>query len=94
MYFSFFFVAANARDIQSLPYTKSLDLLMLMSGAGIIGRLVPNYFADRMGALTVFVPTAAIAAVVMCAWMAVKSVTGLYVWAAFNGIALGGIQSM
>lgn len=94
MFFAFFFVAAYARDIQGLSYAKSLDLLMIMSGIGILGRLIPNYFADRTGALTMFVPTAGMAALMILSWMAVDSQTGLYVWACFTGTALGGVQAM
>ncbi|KAI8710722.1 hypothetical protein NCS52_01553200 [Fusarium sp. LHS14.1] len=42
VYFAFFFVAAYARDIQGMTYSKSLDVIMIMSGVGIPGRLVPN----------------------------------------------------
>ncbi|CAG9986896.1 unnamed protein product [Clonostachys byssicola] len=91
---AFFFVAAYARDIRGFSYTKSLDLLMIMSGIGVLGRLIPNYLADRIGALTVFVPTAGLAALMILSWIAVDSQTGLYFWACFTGIALGGVQAM
>lgn len=32
----------------------SLDLVMIMNGIGTIGRLLPNYFADSVGTLTMF----------------------------------------
>ncbi|KAJ3523373.1 hypothetical protein NM208_g12479 [Fusarium decemcellulare] len=89
-YFAFFFAAAYARDIQGMAYTTSLNLLLIMSGVGIIGRILPNYLADRIGTLTVFVPTAAAGALVMFCWIAVVSPAGLYVWAAMSGITLGG----
>ncbi|KAH7270906.1 major facilitator superfamily domain-containing protein, partial [Fusarium solani] len=94
VYFAFFFIAAYARDIQGMTYSKSLDVIMVMSGVGILGRLVPNYFGDRIGALTVFVPTAGLGALLVWCWIAVNSQAGLYVWAAVSGPALGGIQAM
>ncbi|KAI8682455.1 hypothetical protein NCS56_00368400 [Fusarium sp. Ph1] len=94
VYFAFFFIAAYARDIQGMSYSKSLDVIMVMSGVGILGRLVPNYFGDRIGALTVFVPTAGLGALLIWCWIAVNSQAGLYVWAAVSGSALGGIQAM
>ncbi|KAL2669971.1 hypothetical protein Neosp_014849 [[Neocosmospora] mangrovei] len=94
VYFAFFFIAAYARDIQGMAYSKSLDIIMVMSGVGIIGRLVPNYFGDRIGALTVFVPTAGLGALLVWCWIAVDSQPGLYAWAAASGPALGGIQAM
>jgi MFS family permease len=94
VYFAFFFIAAYARDIQGMTYSKSLDVIMVMSGVGILGRLVPNYFGDRIGALTVFVPTAGLGALLVWCWIIVNSQSGLYVWAAVSGPALGGIQAM
>ncbi|KAF4964309.1 hypothetical protein FSARC_7754 [Fusarium sarcochroum] len=94
VYFAFFFAATYARDIHGMSYTESLNLLMIMSGVGILGRLVPNYFADRIGASTVFVPTAGLGALLLFCWIAIDSQPGLYVWVAVSGPALGGIQSM
>lgn len=67
---------------------------MIMNGAGTIGRLLPNHLADRFGSLTVFVPTAGSATLIMFCWIPTTSTAGLYVWAAFCGIGLGGIQAM
>lgn len=93
-YFSFFYVAAYSRDIQGLSYTDSLNLLLTMNAAGLIGRLGPNYIADYAGTLTVFVPTSAAGGILIFAWIAVSSPGGLYAWAALCGIAIGGIQSL
>jgi predicted MFS family arabinose efflux permease len=94
MYLAFFFAAAYARDIQGMSYTESLNLLMIMSGVSILGRLVPKYFVDRISALTVFVPTAGLGALLIFCWIALGSRPGLYVWVAVSGTALGGIQSI
>lgn len=67
-------------------------MLLLLNGIGIIGRLVPNYLADRYGAINVFVPTAIIAGICQLTWIAVASPGGLYAWTVFYGIAAGGIQ--
>lgn len=60
----------------------------------MIGRLVPNYLADRYGAINVFIPTAIIAGICQLTWIAVASPEGLYAWTVFYGIAAGGIQSL
>ncbi|KAK1535486.1 riboflavin transporter MCH5 [Colletotrichum paranaense] len=98
-YIVFFFLAAYARDIQGASYDTSLDLLIITNGVGILGRLVLNSLADRVGNLTMFVPTAGAAAVLAYCWAALpiassSSRVGLYVWAALSGIALGGIQAL
>ncbi|KAK1854690.1 riboflavin transporter MCH5 [Colletotrichum chrysophilum] len=93
-YFAFFFTAAYARDILGMSYTSSLDVLMIMSGVGIVGRILPSYLADRVGALTVLVPTAGAGALTMFTWLAVDRKSAFYAWAAISGIILGGIQAV
>jgi MFS family permease len=77
-----------------MSYTDSLNLLLVMNGVGIPGRLIPNHIADRVGTINVFVPVAGIAGICIFCWMAVKSTASLYVWCGFYGIAAGGIQSL
>lgn len=94
LYFPFYYIASFSRDIIGMPYTESLNLLLVLNGCGVIGRLGPNHIADKLGPMTVFVPVALAMAVCMFAWMGVTSVGGLYAWCAFYGIAAGGIQSL
>ncbi|KAF3763588.1 MFS general substrate transporter [Cryphonectria parasitica EP155] len=94
VYIAFYYIASFSRDIIGLAYSDSLNLLLLLNGVGILGRLAPNYIADRYGAINVFVPTAIIASACSLAWIAVDNPTGLYVWTVFYGIACGGIQSL
>ncbi|ROW07250.1 hypothetical protein VMCG_03796 [Cytospora schulzeri] len=94
VYFAFYYLASFSRDIIGLSYTDSLNLLLLLNGIGVIGRLVPNHFADRYGAINVFIPTAIIAGICQLTWIAVASPGGLYAWTVFYGISAGGIQSL
>jgi MFS family permease len=77
-----------------LEYTDSLNVLLVLNGVGIPGRLLPNHLADRLGALNAFVPAGAIASICLFCWMAVSSSPGLYTWCVFYGMAAGGIQSL
>lgn len=77
-----------------MPYTDSLNLLLVLNGFGAIGRIGLNLVADRVGPMTVFVPIALISGVCVLSWMAVTDQAGTYVWAVFYGMAAGGIQSL
>lgn len=90
-YFAFFYIATYSRDVQGMSYIDSLNLLLVVNGVGIVGRILPNVIADRCGTLTIFIPTAAASALIMFTWTAVSSVNGLYAWAAICGIPIGGI---
>ncbi|KAL2144186.1 hypothetical protein VTI28DRAFT_9477 [Corynascus sepedonium] len=94
LYFAFYYIASFSRDIIGLDYTSSLNILLVMNGIGIPGRIVPNYIADRVGTINMLIPTAGIAGICVFCWMAVESTAGLYVWCGFYGIAAGGIQSL
>ncbi|KAK0713696.1 major facilitator superfamily domain-containing protein, partial [Lasiosphaeria miniovina] len=94
IFFAFYYVASFSRDVVGLSYTDGLNLLLVLNGAGVAGRLGPNHLADRFGPITVFIPTAAVAGVAVLAWMAVDTTPKLYVWAVFYGAAAGGIQSL
>jgi len=65
-----------------------------MNGVGIIGRLGPNYIADRLGPLNVLLPVSTIAGICVLCWMAVSNQGGLYAWCIFYGMAAGGFQSL
>lgn len=94
MYFAFYYLASFARDVIGLPYTSSLNLLLPLSGAGIPGRLVGNYLADRLGAINVFIPFALAGGLCQLAWVGVTTETGLWVWTCVYGLPAGGLQSL
>ncbi|KAI8627601.1 MFS general substrate transporter [Xylariaceae sp. FL1651] len=97
VYFAFYYLGAFSRSASVHPplsYVDSLNLVLLLNGVGILGRLLPNHLADRLGPLNIMAPAALLCSITLFAWMAVDTPTKLYVWAAFYGIAAGGIQSL
>lgn len=94
VYFAFYYLASFSRDIIHMSYTDSLNLILVINGMGVLGRLGPNLLADRVGPINVFIPTAMVAGVCVFCWLAVRDVAGMYVWTVFYGIAGGGIQSL
>ncbi|KAK1460781.1 major facilitator superfamily transporter [Colletotrichum melonis] len=93
-YFAFHFLAAFSRDVLGLSYTDSLDLLLVLNGAGALGRIVPAQIGDVIGTINIFAPMAFMTGTVMFCWIGVQNTTGLYVWTAFYGFAVGGVQSL
>ncbi|KAI9151990.1 MFS-type transporter dbaD [Paramyrothecium foliicola] len=94
IYFSFHYVASFAHEILEMQYSHSLDLLLVLNGVGAIGRVLPNYIADHVGTINVYIPLALFSAVSMYCWIAVESRVGLYVWTSFYGVAGGGLQGL
>ena len=94
VYIVFFYIASYARDIIGMPYTDSLNLLLVLNGVGFVGRLLPNYLADRFGVINMFIICGFYAGIAAMCWPAVQATAGLYVWVVFYGIAAGAIQSL
>ncbi|OAA59771.1 major facilitator superfamily transporter monocarboxylate [Niveomyces insectorum RCEF 264] len=94
LYVAFFYVASYSRDIIGLSYSDSLNLLLVINGVGSVGRLVPNYFADRVGVLNMFVLFGVYCGIGGLAWIAVRSTAAMYVWSVFYGLAAGAVQSL
>lgn len=95
LYFAFYYVGAFGRDIIGLTNKHSIYLLMIMNGVGYVGRLVPNFFADRtFGPLNTIIPFAFISGIILFSWSGVNSRGGLYAFSIIYGLFAAGIQSM
>ncbi|KAK7416975.1 hypothetical protein QQX98_004886 [Neonectria punicea] len=96
VYFAFYYIASFSREAldEPLSYIESLNLLLILNGIGVIGRLVPAWLADRIGAINVFIPNTIAASLLMFCWMAVKDSSGLYAWAVVYGPLAAAIQSL
>ncbi|KAF5679143.1 riboflavin transporter MCH5 [Fusarium heterosporum] len=96
LYISIFFVVDYSRTSISPPfsYRKSLDLLLIFNGVSLIGRLGAGLAADRLGALTAFVPAAIATAIILFSWISVETSPGMYTWTVFCGIFSGSIMSL
>lgn len=66
----------------------------MLNGIGLLGRLLPNYLADRVGPLNLLAPACLLSGLMMFFWIDVDSPWKLYVWTTFYGITGGAIQSL
>ncbi|KAI9801724.1 MAG: hypothetical protein M1833_002406 [Piccolia ochrophora] len=95
LYFAFYYIGPYGRDIIGLTREDSISLLLVMNGVGLVGRLVPNYAADRwLGPLNTLVPFIFATAFLVYCWIAVSAHGGLFAFAAVYGIFAAGIQSL
>jgi len=77
-----------------MSYHDSIELLLTMVAVGFLWRLLPNYFADRMGAVNVMLPFSLLCGIMIYAWIGVHSKASLFVFAAIYGSGSAGLQSM
>ena len=94
VYFAYYYVGSFGRDIIGIDQSESINVLLTMNGVGVIGRLVPCYAADYVGPLNVFIPVVIVNSMLLYCWAAVKSRTGLWVFAVVYGIFGASIQGL
>jgi len=95
VYFAFFFLGAFARDIIGVSYAESINLIIVLNGVGILGRVIPNHVADRfLGPLNTLIPFVISTALLALSWMGVTTTKGLYAWAVIYGFVGAAIQSL
>lgn len=73
---------------------ESLNLLLILNGIGVLGRMISNHYADTLGPLNILIPICLAAAIALFAWISVYTPSGLYVWTVFYGIIAGSILSL
>ncbi|CAG8190687.1 unnamed protein product [Penicillium olsonii] len=95
LYFTFFYLGSYAREVLGASTPVSTDLLLILNGIGILGRLIPSYLADRyLGLLNCMIPTNLSACVLMYSWAAVDTIGGLYGFDTIYGFFAAGVQSL
>ncbi|KAL8928611.1 MAG: hypothetical protein Q9208_001845 [Pyrenodesmia sp. 3 TL-2023] len=95
LYFAFYYVGSYGRDILGTNQAESINNLLIMNGVGLIGRLVPAYFADRyFGPLNTLIPFVFVSGLLIFCWAAVTSKSGLVGFSVVYGLFAAGIQSL
>ncbi|KAF1363584.1 MFS general substrate transporter [Lizonia empirigonia] len=94
-YFAFYYISSFAVDVLGVPYATGVNVLLVLNGVGILGRLIPSYFADKYtGPYNVLVPSCFVSAIVLFFWPLVHSEAGLYGWAVCYGFFVAGFQGI
>lgn len=93
LYMPFFFLGIFARE--ELHMSSSNNLLLVLNGVGVIGRILPNLIGQTFtGVMNITILFSLISALLLYCWAAITSVSGVYVWVVFNGIFAGGMQAL
>ncbi|WYZ43848.1 hypothetical protein EsH8_VII_000284 [Colletotrichum jinshuiense] len=94
MYVPYFYIQLFAVNHDIGPSSFSAYFVTLLSAGSIPGRVIPNYLADKVGALYMQISVAAGSAVLMFAWLGIRNMAGLVVFAILYGLFSGGLVSI
>lgn len=94
LYFAFFYIGSYGRTVLGVSYQQSINLLLVVVCMGFVFRLLPNYFADKVGTLNMLIPFVFLCGIMMFGWIGIHSVGGLFAFAAIYGSGSAVIQAL
>ncbi|KAK0316812.1 hypothetical protein LTR91_018817 [Friedmanniomyces endolithicus] len=94
IYYTFYYIASFGIATVSLSYSSSTSLIILLNGVGVPSRIIPPYFADKLGPLNLIVPTLLLMTVVAYTWLAVASLPSLYAFTVLYGLVTAAFQCL
>ena len=94
LYFAFFYIGSYGRNVLGVSYEQSINLLLVQICMGFIFRLLPTYYADKVGSLNTLIPFAFVGGIMMYGWIGIHSVGGLYTFAVIYGSASAVVQAL
>ncbi|VDC05947.1 unnamed protein product [Peniophora sp. CBMAI 1063] len=93
-YIPFFFLPAYASAHTNASPTLAFYTLGILNGASTVGRVVPNFFADKTGPLNMLIPCAFITSILAFCWIPVNSVGSLITFAVLYGVFSGALLAL
>ncbi|PGH12584.1 hypothetical protein AJ79_04205 [Helicocarpus griseus UAMH5409] len=95
LYVAFFYISSFGRDVIGLTQEKSINLLLMMNGVGLVGRLIPNFISDYYsGPFNALIPSTLISGIMLFGWTGIKDVSSLYGFSILYGFFAAGLQSL
>ena len=94
IYIFFVYVQLFALLECSMEQNLALYLLAVVNAGSVFGRLIPSYFADKIGPVNMFIPFAFSTALLTFSWIAIKDPIGLVVFCVLYGFFSGTFVSL
>ncbi len=95
LFFVYFYIRPFGRDVLHTSEYSSFNVLLILNGMGVPGRLVPALISDRfIGPLNTLIPFTLVVGTLSCIWIDVTSLRGQYAWVTIYGFFGGGVQSL
>ncbi|KZV74762.1 MFS monocarboxylate transporter-like protein [Peniophora sp. CONT] len=93
-YVPFFYGPAYTQAHTGASTSFAFYTIAILNGASTLGRVVPNFIADKTGPLNILTPCAFLTAILAFCWIPVDAVGSMGVWCALYGLASGALLSL
>jgi predicted MFS family arabinose efflux permease len=94
IYVTFFYIQLFALQQTKMNPNLTSYLLCIINATSTLGRLVPNFFADKIGPLNIQIPFAFITSILCFGWIGIDTTAGLLVFCALYGFFCGSFVSL
>lgn len=69
-------------------------LLPILNAASVPGRIIPNFVADYVGAMTILIPAAFVSGIMALVWISIRSLGGIIAFSCLYGFFSGAFVSI
>ena len=94
LYVTFFYIQLYAQEQADVADGLSSYLLSIINASSILGRLIPSFLADKIGALNIHVILAFATAIVCFGWAGIKDSAGIISFCVLYGLLSGSYGSL
>ncbi|KUI63432.1 Riboflavin transporter MCH5 [Cytospora mali] len=94
LYIVFYYIQLLALARTTVSSTLADYLLVIINGSSLAGRLIPGYYADRIGSINVQTSVALMGAILTFCLLAIQDAAGLVVFSVLYGFAAGAFMGL
>lgn len=94
MYIPFYYVSSFSISHHIVDANLGFYLLTILNAASIFGRIIPNFFADKTGALNIMTPWTLFCGIIAYSWLSATSAGQIIVLCIFYGFFSGTLVSI
>ena len=94
LYFPLFYVQSYALAQTPIQGDYAFYLLAIMNGSSALGRIVPNFLADKLGPLNMLTPCTVAAGILCLGWIDITDTAGITAFSVFYGFFSGAFVSL
>ncbi|KAI0032784.1 major facilitator superfamily domain-containing protein [Vararia minispora EC-137] len=93
-YIPYFYINTFAAARTGASADVAFYFVAVLNAASTVGRTLPNFIADRTGPLNILVPSVLVSGTLGLAWIAVRGIGALSIWAVLFGFFSGTFVSL